>query len=197
MMTNAIDMQIGTERFVRMHHLVGGVGEGTKADAVESVGGAAVERHFECRFLAGVARRRSLGANWRRIWSSFSSTTLSSSSGRSVITRAYSASTAALARTSPCNAFAISDLIKARCLLTRRDLPSSRTVICSFSSAARSVASFRLPLGRPFGLPDFPRLNWPDFGGLPYPTLYSLIAGSLSAGIGSDAAKRGRARPAL
>src|SRR6516165_11859401 len=113
------------------------------------------------------------------------------------MTRAYSARTAALARTSPCSAFAMSDLISARCLLTRRALPSSRTVICSFNSAARSVASFWLPLGRPFGLPDFPRLNWPDFGGLPYPTLYSLIAGSRSVGVEPNAVKWGRGSPAV
>src|SRR5262249_10210837 len=108
----------------------------------------------------------------------------------------YSASTAALARTSPCKAFAISDLIKARCLLTRRALPSSRTVICSLNSAARSVASFKLPLRRPFGLPDFPRLNWPDFGGLPYPILYSLIVGLPSAASCSNEWEKRRARPA-
>src|SRR5215469_4897972 len=108
------------------------------------------------------------------------------------MTRAYSARTAALARTSPCSAFAMSDLIRARCLLTRRALPSSRTVICSFNSAARSVASFRLPLGRPFGLPDLPRLNWPDFGGLPYPILYSLIVGLPSAEILANEWAKGR-----
>ena len=31
--------------------------------------------------------------------------------------------------------------------------------MCSPSSAVRSVARFRLPLGRPFGFPDLPRLN--------------------------------------
>jgi hypothetical protein len=56
--------------------------------------------------------------------------------------------------------------MSARCLLTRRERPSSRSVICSLSSAARSVERLRLPLGRPFGFPDFPFLNWVCLGGL-------------------------------
>src|SRR5262249_40184345 len=72
-------------------------------------------------------------------------------------------------------ALAISDLINARCLLTLRGRPSSRTVTCSPSSAARSVARLRLPRGRPRKFPDSPFLNWLAFGGRPYPTLYPLM----------------------
>jgi hypothetical protein len=74
-----------------------------------------------------------------------------SSGGGSVITREYNASTAAIARTSPFLAFCVSDLIKARCLLTVRECPCSRTVTFSPSSALRSVARFRLPRERPCG----------------------------------------------
>src|SRR5262249_48718081 len=66
---------------------------------------------------------------------------------------------------------------QARCLLTRRAWPASRTVICSPSSAERSLAKFGLPLGRPLGLPDCPGLNRVALGGLRYPTGYSLGMG--------------------
>src|SRR5262249_29871998 len=46
MMTNAIDMPIGTERFVRMHHLVGGIRKGAKVDAVKRVWCFAIDYHF-------------------------------------------------------------------------------------------------------------------------------------------------------
>src|SRR4029077_1121651 len=55
-----------------------------------------------------------------------------------------------------------------------RAWPPSRTVICSPSSAERSLARFGLPLRRPFGLPDCPGLNRVALGGLRYPTAYSL-----------------------
>ena len=67
MMTNAIDMPIGTERFVRMHHLVGGIRKGAKVDAVKSVCCFAVDYHFTVRRFAGAADLMSRGANRRRI----------------------------------------------------------------------------------------------------------------------------------
>jgi hypothetical protein len=86
------------------------------------------------------------------------------------MTRAQRANRAAVARTSPSSALPINPLIKARCLLTRRVRPFSRTVIGSPSSAARSVPRLVLPFGRPDGLPDCPRLNRVAFGGRPKPT---------------------------
>jgi hypothetical protein len=38
-----------------------------------------------------------------------------------------------------------------------------------------SVLRFLLPFGRPLALPELPDLNRDDFGGFPYPTLYSVI----------------------
>src|SRR5579863_438664 len=92
-----------------------------------------------------------------------------------------------LARTLPWSALAISDLIQPRCLLTRRALPSSRMVIFSSSSAARSLARLREPFGRPLGLPEWPFLKRVDSGGLAYPILSAIL---LRLGIGTATARR-------
>ncbi len=74
------------------------------------------------------------------------------------------------ARVSPWSARSIRRLSMARCLLTVRRSPPSRSTIRSCSSSARSVLRFLAPFGRPFGLPDCPGLNWVCLGGLLWPT---------------------------
>src|SRR5262249_44475203 len=139
--------------------LISGIHERPEASAVQGVGCLPVDRHaalVEAIYLRDLSRR---GAKRRKISNSPGSNGSLLSWPASVITRAYRARTAAVALTSPCSDFATSDLINARCLLTLRVRPSSRIVICSPSSAARSVARLRLPLGRPLGLPDRPGRN--------------------------------------
>ena len=59
---------------------------------------------------------------------------------------------------------------RARCLLTCRAQLPSRMRILSPSSSMRSVFKFFVPLGRPWGLPDWPGFKRVCSGGLPYPT---------------------------
>src|SRR5580692_10363851 len=109
-------MPVGDEALAGIESLKGGIDEGTKVAPVYRISELSIDLHEESRSCPRDLRRR--GAKRRRISSSLPS--IGWSSGDSVITRAYRESSAAAARTSPCSDLAISDLISARCLVTRQ-----------------------------------------------------------------------------
>src|SRR4029079_16570996 len=165
-MTQEVDVPIRFQLDAGIKDSESGTTKCSKTVMIDEVCKASVQLvHEPSSFLMRDFRRR--GAKRLRMASSASSIDVGPSSAPSILTRAYSARAAAAARTSPCMPLAKSDLINARCLLIRRVRPSSRTVISSLSSAARSLTRFKLPFGRPLGFPDLPGLNWLAFGGRP------------------------------